>query len=198
MPLGRKFNLEHISKRLLISVIFFKRSYMTKIIRSVSVLLSLAFVLSGCTTYTELGIFGGVSSLRVNENTWEFNSSGNAFANETQISDYILLRAAEVALENNFTHFIPAARRTETRETVTSVAGETSASTSCGTRGCSAAAAATGPRYEVYYKPYGQMIATFFSNDPNDPVPPEAISAALIYQQLAPKYISKDKLRSIQ
>ena len=164
---------------------------------------SLIFILSvvlssgGCTTYTEMGLFGGVKSLQINENTWEFSSAGNAFSNEAAMSDYMLLRAAEVALDNNFTHFVPFDRLTETREKIVSVAGEVSTSTSCTPPKCVAAAASTGPRYDVYYMPIGKMTATFISIEPTQRPPLDAISAALIYQQLAPKYISKKSLRTI-
>lgn len=152
-------------------------------------------LLIGCTTYSENNPFGGVSALRLNENTWEFNSAGNVLASEQQIKDYVMLRAAEAALDTGYTHFIALERESEIRTTFIAKSGETSTSTSCGPRGCAAAAAATGPSYETYNKPYGKLVAKFFVVKDGEPAPDDAFSAKLIYSQLAPKYISREKIR---
>jgi hypothetical protein len=105
-----------------------------------------------------------------------------------------MLRAAETALDHGFTHFAPLNERSGSKQYVFTTAGSTSASTSCGSQGCSASASSSGPSTQTYYKPEGEMRARFIKVS-SGPPPGNAISAELIYRQLAPKYIRKDKLR---
>jgi len=151
--------------------------------------------LFGCTTYQEMGFTGGVTALQLNANTWVFKASGNAFSNEAQTSDFLMLKAAETALDNGFTHFASLEERSESKQYVYSSPGTSSASSSCGSRGCSSSASASGPSSSTYYKPEGELKARFIKVS-SGPSPGNAISAELIYRQLAPKYISKNKLRT--
>jgi hypothetical protein len=163
--------------------------------RPLAAVIACAILVAGCTTYSENNPFGGVSALQLNENTWEFNSAGNVFASEQQIKDYVLLRAAEAAIDGGYTHFIALERDSEIRTTVVANSGYASTSTSCGVGGCAAVAAATGPSYDTYNKPYGKLVARFILVKDGEPVPADAFSAKLIYSQLAPKYISRSAIK---
>ena len=157
--------------------------------------LLLCISLFGCTTYQELGFTGGVTALQLNANTWIFKSLGNAFSNEIETSDFLMLKAAETALDNGFTHFAPLAEKSGSKQYVYSSSGTSSAYSSCGSGGCSSSASASGPTSSTYYKPEGELKARFIKVT-SGPSPGNAISAELIYRQLAPKYIRKDKLRT--
>jgi hypothetical protein len=135
--------------------------------------------LAGCTTYTETSLFGGVSAMQVNERTWELTSRGNVYASEKQINDYLLLKAAEIALDNGFTHFVPLQRGSKLTQFAYSTSGS----------------ATSAPSFHTYNKPSGSMLATFIAVEHASGTPPDAMSASLIYAQLGPRYVAKDKLR---
>jgi hypothetical protein len=145
--------------------------------------------LTGCTTYGEMGFTGGVQALQVNETTWEINAIGNAYSNELRMRDFMLLKASEVALENGFTHFIPSEASTSSTERLVGTPGQVETSAACSGKGCAASSAATGPTYTTYRFPEGRLRAVFVRLADDAPTPADAISALLIYKQLAPKYL---------
>lgn len=153
-------------------------------------------VLTGCTTYGEMGFTGGVQALQVNATTWEINAVGNAYSNELRMRDFMLLKASEVALENGFTHFVPSEASTSSTERLIGTPGQVETSAACSGRGCAASSAATGPTYNTYRFPEGRLRAVFVRIADGAAVPADAISASLMYKQLAPKYLGS-KARQI-
>lgn len=69
--------------------------------------LALCLSLFGCATgYKPYGTFGGYSETQLAENRFKILYKGNAYVARDTAEDYLLLRSAEVTLQNGFTHFV--------------------------------------------------------------------------------------------
>lgn len=76
------------------------------------VIISLA--LTGCATgYKPDGPLGGYSETQLDTNSFKVDYHGNAYTSRERAQDYVLLRSAEVTLENGFSHFVIADSRQE-------------------------------------------------------------------------------------
>lgn len=65
-----------------------------------------ATALSGCaTSYHKAGFTGGFSETRLAENIFQISYRGNAFTSAERASDFSLLRAAELTLDNGYHYF---------------------------------------------------------------------------------------------
>ncbi len=72
--------------------------------RGIPLLLVVAFV--GCATpYQSTGALGGYSSTKLGPRLYQVRFAGNGFTSNDRASEFILRRAAELALENNFRYF---------------------------------------------------------------------------------------------
>jgi hypothetical protein len=70
--------------------------------------LAAALALVGCATpYTEngIGLTGGVEAQMITDDTARISARGNAYTDQARIEDYVLLKAAQTALDHGFTHF---------------------------------------------------------------------------------------------
>ena len=66
----------------------------------------LALALAGCATgYKPYGTYGGYSELQLEENKFRVSYDGNAGVPIETAADYVLLRSAEVTLENGYSYF---------------------------------------------------------------------------------------------
>jgi len=64
---------------------------------------------TGCATgYHESNLSGGFSETQLQDDTFRVYFHGNAFTTPEEMSDYTMLRAAEVALEHGFKFFVVA------------------------------------------------------------------------------------------
>lgn len=64
-------------------------------------------LLMGCATpYQRIGLGGGYSETVLGESIFSVNFRGNGYTSLEKAQDFCLLRCAEVALDNGFTHFI--------------------------------------------------------------------------------------------
>jgi hypothetical protein len=82
--------------------------------------LGCAAVLTACQTgsaYRERGPGEtyGYSDQRLTQNRYRVTFSGNSATTREEVEDYLMRRAAEVTLENGYTHFVFDARDTEAR-----------------------------------------------------------------------------------
>ena len=67
---------------------------------------TLVLVLCGCaTTYQPKGFSGGFSETQLDTNVFRVAFNGNGYTGREKAEDYALLRSAELALQNGFTHF---------------------------------------------------------------------------------------------
>lgn len=70
------------------------------------------FVLTGClphlapTPYQPMGRSGGFEETKLSPNSWRVNFAGNAATGTARAEDFVLLRSAEIALQNGFRYFV--------------------------------------------------------------------------------------------
>jgi hypothetical protein len=70
------------------------------------VLLSAA-MLSGCaTTYQKVSLTGGYSETQLGENIFQVSFKGNGYTSRERVSDFTLLRSAEIAIKNGYRYFV--------------------------------------------------------------------------------------------
>lgn len=68
--------------------------------------LALVAFLGGCATaYQPQGLTGGFSTTQLDTNVFTVSFRGNGYTGRERTNDFALLRSAEVALENGFSHF---------------------------------------------------------------------------------------------
>jgi hypothetical protein len=75
--------------------------------RTVSIFV-VALALAGCATrYTEngIGLTGGVEAQMITNETARISARGNAYTDRSRITDFVLLKAAQTAIAQGFTHF---------------------------------------------------------------------------------------------
>ena len=65
-----------------------------------------AVILSGCATgYHQQGYTGGYSETQLGENVFQVSFKGNGYTSRERTSDFSLLRAAEIAMQNGYRYF---------------------------------------------------------------------------------------------
>ena len=70
-------------------------------------LISVAIIFSSCATaYKKVGFTGGYSETQLGENIFQVSFRGNGYTSRERASDFVLLRSAEVSLENGYQYFI--------------------------------------------------------------------------------------------
>lgn len=69
--------------------------------------LSMIFLISGCASkYKKMGFGGGYSETRLDNNVFTVTFRGNGHTSRERVSDFNLLRSAELSLQNGFKYFI--------------------------------------------------------------------------------------------
>lgn len=69
-------------------------------------LVLLALMCSGCSTpYQKMGISGGYTETRLDDHIFRVSFSGNGFTGRETVSDYVLLRNAELTLKYGYKYF---------------------------------------------------------------------------------------------
>lgn len=66
------------------------------------------FMLTGCTTptaYGPNGLKGGYSDERLASDTWAVKAEGNVYSTKSRMLDIVMMRAAELTIENGFVNF---------------------------------------------------------------------------------------------
>lgn len=64
------------------------------------------FLLAGCSTaYGPMGFTGGVQAVQITSDTYQIEARGNANTSPAAIQQFVLLKAAETALENGYEGF---------------------------------------------------------------------------------------------
>src|SRR3989338_8992498 len=62
---------------------------------------------SGCATgYHKQGLTGGYDESRLKADIFRVTYKGNAFISQEKVQDYLLLRCAELTIDNGFSYFI--------------------------------------------------------------------------------------------
>ena len=66
-----------------------------------------AVILTGCTTaYQKQSLTGGYSETQLGENIFQVSFKGNGYTSRERVSDFTLLRSAEIAIENGYRYFV--------------------------------------------------------------------------------------------
>ena len=73
---------------------------------SPSIVLALLFLTACASSYKPHGFGGGYSSTKLDENVFQVNFQGNTVTSIERAKDFTMLRSAELALQNGFSHFI--------------------------------------------------------------------------------------------
>ena len=68
----------------------------------------ISFAIIGCaTSYQPMGATGGYEDTQLDENVFEVTFKGNGFASSQRVSDFAMLRSAELTIQNGYKYFIP-------------------------------------------------------------------------------------------
>lgn len=79
-----------------------------------------AMTLAGCATpYQEMGLLGGVSAARIDEQTVQIRAQGNAYTDVAKIQTFVILRAAEETIKDGFDGFQIAGAQDDSKLAVT-------------------------------------------------------------------------------
>ena len=74
--------------------------------KALVVLIFAAILVAGCTAYQKQGLTGGFSETQLGENVFQVTFKGNAYTSRERVSDFNLLRSAEITLENGYRYFV--------------------------------------------------------------------------------------------
>lgn len=75
--------------------------------RNLPLVLLIGFILSGCATgYQKQGWTGGYNESQLQKDMFRVSFKGNAFVNQEKVEDYLLLRCAEITIDNGFDYFV--------------------------------------------------------------------------------------------
>jgi len=97
----------------------------------VLVALLVVITLCGCATpYHSTGLAGGFSETQLQPNVFSVYFRGNGYTSMERCSEFALLRCAEIAIQNGFTHFVIA---DSSQDTKTMIYNTGSSSTTYGT-----------------------------------------------------------------
>jgi hypothetical protein len=146
--------------------------------------------LAACTPYTSSGLLGGFSETQLAPNVWKVNFQGNGATSTERVSDFVLLRSADLTLQNGFTHFALADARagsTTAAFTTPVTATTTGSSTRFGNHvyGSSTTTYSGGQTYFVSY-PSANNTIVMFKGQPTDVS--AAFDAAFLCESIGKKY----------
>ncbi|SMQ65746.1 hypothetical protein SAMN06295905_1306 [Devosia lucknowensis] len=146
--------------------------------------LGTAAVLCACsTTYSDMGLAGGVSASPVTSDVYRISSRGNGFTDATTIQDYSLLKAAETTLSAGKTHFIILSGNDTTRVSTQRTAG-TMYTNFYGNTAYSTYS--PGYSYNIV-KPGEDLMIRVFTPGPREQLPVSAFRAQEVFDSINPR-----------
>ena len=74
-------------------------------LRPLLLVIALLLLCACSTSYQDSGFTGGYSETRLDENVFKVSFNGNAYTKREKVSDFTMLRSAELALEHGYTYF---------------------------------------------------------------------------------------------
>lgn len=145
----------------------------------------LVFALTGCATpYQPQGERGGYSETQLAENVFKVSFDGNAYIGRETVSDYALLRSAEVVLEHGFKHFVVVADQNyATNSTFTTPTTTYGSAYAYGNYAHGSATTYGGQTY-LLSKPLSSNVIICFKDKPDG----FAFDAELVVRSLKKKY----------
>ncbi len=128
-------------------------------------------MLSSCkTAYQAQSFTGGFTDTQIGENIWRVNVRSNAFTSRGDVSDIILLRSADLTLQNGFKYFAFAAASTGSETVAINNPGTTYTSGTANLYGNSGSFNATSQTYgggtTFLKKPSAENTVVMFKEKP--------------------------------
>ena len=157
--------------------------------RVLFILISL-FLTSCATPYQAQGLTGGFTETQLGKTTWKITSKGNAYTSSSTVGDHVLLRAAELTLENGYEYFIVGSSSQDVKRGVAKIGTDTSTTTGniSSTGNINLSTTRNTPTYVPTEKFTNEMI--FMMVEEFEVTDGSFVyEAQLIYNSLAPKYI---------
>lgn len=152
--------------------------------------LSVATLTVGCASqYSRdgMGFSGGVEAQMITNDTARISGRGNGFTNKARIQDFVLLKAAETAAAQGFTHFAVLGS-----EDATSVSSYTTPGTMQTSIYGNSAYTTYNPGYrDTVIKPGADAMVKFCKQDKANPCS-GMLPADEVIQNLGPKYFPKN------
>ena len=117
---------------------------------------------AGCATqYHAQGFAGGFTETQLGENVFQINVKGNAYTSRERASDYAMLRASELTLENGFTYFSIADSDEHSQTSTHTTPTQTYSNYGQGTY-------TTGGQAYNYNKPRSELVVVMFHGEPQN------------------------------
>ena len=77
----------------------------------------LLVLIIGCSTpYQKAGFKGGYSEIKVNDKTWKVDFKGNGYTSSRTVENFALRRAAELTIEQGYSHFVLSESSVDTKK----------------------------------------------------------------------------------
>jgi hypothetical protein len=89
-----------------------------------SALFAVAFLASCATPYAPKSLPGGYSEIQLDRNVFRVTFEGNGYTSRSNVEEMALLRSAEVALQNGFTHFVIAGGSSDSKHALLPMPGQ--------------------------------------------------------------------------
>ncbi len=158
--------------------------------KNLFIIILVAIFIQGCATaYKRTGFTGGYSETRLDENVFKVSFRGNGYTGRERVSDFTLLRSAELALENGYKYFVIidansyTSNSTYTTPTTSHIAG--SAYGYGNSVYGSATTTTTGGQTYNISKPSSSNTIVCFKEKPNSGF---SYNAEFIYKNISQKY----------
>lgn len=158
--------------------------------KNVTILIMFVMLLQSCVTgYQRKAFTGGYSETQLDENVFRVSFSGNGYTRRERVSDFALLRSAELTLENGFKYFViidsgsftsKSAFTTPTRSTTTG-----SINTFGNNSTFNASSRTTGGQTFLISKPSESNTIVLFKEKPKDVF---SYNAEFIFKNMKQKY----------
>lgn len=143
--------------------------------------------LTACATpYGEMGFNGGVEAQQMSATQFRIRARGNEFTEQSRIADFVLIKAAELAEENGFTHFdILSSQDASRGGSVVMPTYTTATVSSYGNTAVGSATTSGGQTYN-YFMPGADVIVEL-TNEPKA----QSRSASDVLTYIRPRYVEE-------
>jgi hypothetical protein len=159
-------------------------------LRKVLALLPIAALTACATAYQPDGLSGGFTETQLDTNVFRVSFRGNGYTRADRAEDMALLRSAEIALKNGFTHFAIAdsKSRTDYSSFTTPIQSSTTGTVSSygNTAFLNARTSTTGGQTFVTAKPSATNTIVCFKGKPE--ISAFVYDAQFVYSSLSAKY----------
>lgn len=151
-----------------------------------------ALLLVSCTSYKS-----GVEANWVSSKTLKVSAAGNALTTDGRVEDYVMLKAAEKAIEAGYRYFVVTSSENtgaSTTETInlpyqTTVSAHTYGGYYGPSTTFATATTTGGPRSYSVYRPGRDAVFIMFDGPPNGYRPGQYFDAVQVYNELGAKYL---------